>query len=304
MRQILSLLLALWCVAACQSKPLPSPMPDSPKAAPRQVAPDTILAGAVYTAADSVEVEAILRDESLTSPLAIARHFIGRPYVAYTLEVADPERIVVNLRELDCTTLVETVLALYLTKQEKGTTLADYCKQLARVRYFAPSVPHYLARQHYATQWLESNIAKGLVQPVTLPARYTAKRVMQLGYMSQHADNYKILSAHPEWVDSIARLERQYSGKAATYLPEQYAALGKSAIGAIHDGDIVFIVTTKAGLDYSHLGFAVWGKDGRLHLLNASSLHHKVVEEPMTLYQYLQKQRSAIGLKTAKILAK
>ena len=47
-------------------------------------------------------------------PLHFARLFIGRPYVAHTLEVADPERLVVNTRQLDCTTLVENVTALTL----------------------------------------------------------------------------------------------------------------------------------------------------------------------------------------------
>ena len=43
------------------------------------------------------------------------------------------------------------------------------------------------------------------------------------------------------------------------------------------------------------MGLAVWHEDG-LHLMNASSIHKKVIDEPMTLYQYLQKQTSRVGI--------
>ena len=69
---------------------------------------------------------------------------------------------------------------------------------------------------------------------------------------------------------------------------------------AIHDGDIIAITTSKAGLDTSHIGIAVWHKDG-LHMLNASQIHKKVVEEPMTLYQYMQKHPSQTGIRIVRV---
>ena len=68
----------------------------------------------------------------------------------------------------------------------------------------------------------------------------------------------------------------------------------------IKDGDIIAITCNKPGLDIAHLGFALWRKDG-LHLLNASQLHHKVVIEPMTMYQYLQKHPSHTGIRIIRI---
>lgn len=47
-----------------------------------------------------------------------ALFFRGTPYVASTLE-KEPEGLVVNLRELDCTTFAETVLALSRTLWKK-----------------------------------------------------------------------------------------------------------------------------------------------------------------------------------------
>ena len=68
---------------------------------------------------------------------------------------------------------------------------------------------------------------------------------------------------------------------------------------AIHDGDIIAMLTRKKGLDTSHVGIAVWYSDG-LHLLNASSIRGKVVEESKTLYQYMQGQRTQIGIRAVR----
>jgi hypothetical protein len=68
----------------------------------------------------------------------------------------------------------------------------------------------------------------------------------------------------------------------------------------VKDGDILAITCNKKGLDIAHLGFAVWRKDG-LHLLNASMLHKKVVEESMTLWQYMQKHKTFTGIRVIRI---
>ena len=79
--------------------------------------PAMSLAATDYLPADSVLIERLLAEAKAlpggeNRPLFFARKFLGRPYVAHTLEKNDDERLVVNTRELDCTTLVETVSAL------------------------------------------------------------------------------------------------------------------------------------------------------------------------------------------------
>jgi len=64
----------------------------------------------------------------------------------------------------------------------------------------------------------------------------------------------------------------------------------------VHDGDIISILTNIKGLDTQHIGFAVWHKDG-LHLMNASMIRKKVVDEPMTLADYLKKHPSHLGVR-------
>ena len=66
-------------------------------------------------------------------PLYFARQFLGRPYVAHTLEINDKEQLVVNTRQLDCTTLVENVTALTLCAYRHLYTWRDYLNALVTV---------------------------------------------------------------------------------------------------------------------------------------------------------------------------
>jgi hypothetical protein len=47
-----------------------------------------------------------------------ANTLLGRPYVHHTLEGNATEQLVVNTREFDCTTFIETTLAIALAGQE------------------------------------------------------------------------------------------------------------------------------------------------------------------------------------------
>lgn len=261
-----------------------------------------VLQQTLYTQVDSARVEALLRENpGENDVLFYARKFIGVPYVAATLEKSDPEQLVVNLRQMDCTTLVETTLALTLTKRQQQTHFADYCRNLMTLRYWHGKMDGYLSRLHYFTWWMHDNINKQLVEEVKDPAHFTTPIIIKNAYMTTHPDKYKFLKQHPERVDSIAVLERKYNGADGCYLSETQTALPKQELRSIQSGDIIAIVTKKAGIDYSHLGFAVWGKDNRLHLLNASSIHHKVVEEPKTLRQYLKEHPSSVGIRVLRL---
>lgn len=256
----------------------------------------------VYTSRDSAEVVRLLRsDTGKNDVLFFARHFIGRPYVAHTLEVADPEKLVVNLRGLDCTTLVETVCALAMTKRQGSDKFADFCENLERLRYWGGRRDGYRSRLHYFTWWMHDNMDKGIVEEVSDPTHFIAPVEVRNNYMSSHADKYKILAAHPAWVSDIAALERKYNGPDGFYLPERLTNLSRQQLQCVEDGDIVAIVTTKAGLDYSHLGFAVWGKDGKLHLLNASMVYKKVVEDVVMLHDYLARYKTSVGIRLLRL---
>ena len=67
--------------------------------------------------------------------LEIGKYFIGTPYAEGTLKAKGAERLVVNLREFDCVTFVENVVALALCVKSRKKPFEDFRKQLQRTRY-------------------------------------------------------------------------------------------------------------------------------------------------------------------------
>jgi hypothetical protein len=245
--------------------------------------------------------EARLQPRTTNFPLFFARKFLGVPYVAHTLEINDDEQLVVNTRQLDCTTLVETVTALTLCAYRNLYSWHDYLNALVSMRYRNGLIEDYTSRIHYFTEWITSNSKTGIVTEIQEPdPPFSAVQQVSVNFMSTHPDSYKALRQHPEYIGRICQMEQQVSNQRFRYIPKSatrdYAVLRK----AVADGDIIAITCRKKGLDIAHLGFAVW-KNGRLHLLNASQLHGKVVEEPKTLYDYLQEHPTHTGIRIIRI---
>ena len=255
-----------------------------------------------YQQADSLKICQLLRQANReTSVLWLARQFLGVPYVAHTLEVNDDERLVVNTRQLDCTTLVETVAALKLCTQAGKHGFADYLNALRQLRYRQGRMAGYPSRLHYFTDWIRDKVAMQLVTDIQQPnPPFSAVQTVNVDYMSTHTSAYKALKAKAALVSEIRAAEQSLTGMKVRYIPKR--SLRNSALlrKVIKDGDILAITCNKKGLDIAHLGFAVWRSNG-LHLLNASMIHKKVIEEPMTLYQYMQKHKTHTGIRVVRI---
>lgn len=273
--------------------------------------------GVTYTASDSIEVVKLLnegktayaKDSKLNLMLYYGKKFCGKPYVAKTLEVNSQEQLVVNLRQLDCTTFVETVFALCLTTKQGSVKWEDYCANLQKIRYENGKPEGYISRNHYFLWWTERNKAKGLVftplddairrlesEKKRMP-RYVAKQTIKIDYMSTHSSVYPMLKDKKEDIATIAAMEKQSAGKTVFYIPAGSTGMSYKQLGGyVQEGDILAIATKKKGLDTSHIGIATWGKDGKLHLLNASQVRGKVVVEPMTLLQYMKKHPTHLGI--------
>ena len=255
---------------------------------------------------DSVFVTKMLEEarrlpDGTNLPLHFAQRFLGRPYVAHTLEVADPERLVVNTRQLDCTTLVENVTALTLCVRRKTFSFSDFKRTIQELRYRDGRLTDYTSRLHYFSDWINDNSRRGNVTDVsTKGAPFNAVQQLNINYMSRHPQSYAALKKHPAMVPVIAAQEVALTGRRYRYIPRADVVDSKAMRAAVHDGDIIAITCSKPGLDIAHLGFAVWRSDG-LHLLNASQLHKKVVLEPMTLGEYLKKHPSHTGLRIIRI---
>lgn len=252
--------------------------------------------------ADSLFVVKTLQGTS-TDVLSFARQFIGLPYVAHTLEIhaKGQERLVVNTRELDCTTFVENVIALTLCAKNNERHFNAFRKYLRQLRYRHGVINGYPSRLHYFTDWIEDNTKMGFVHEIQQEkSPFSAVQIINVGYMSNHPQSYEALKVHPEFIDKIAAQEKDLNGRRYRYIPKNMVKNTKLMRKIVHDGDVIAITCSKSGLDIAHLGFAVWRRDG-LHLLNASQLHHRVIEEPMTLDRYLMKHPKHTGIRIIRL---
>lgn len=263
-----------------------------------------LAASADYWRSDSVKVVRLL-SQAARQPADsdrvtwFARQLCGLPYVAKTLEKNDDERLVVNLRQFDCTTYVETVLALTRCAIRNKRTFADFCTELRHIRY-RDGVVDYVNRLHYFTSWIEENKRQGVVEDIQGPTPpFTARQTVRANYMTTHTDAYPMLQHRADRVSRIRQMEDSITGRTFRYIPKNQLADTPLLRQTIHDGDVIVILTSKKGLDTSHIGIAVWHSDG-LHMLNASSVHHKVVEEPKLLSAYMASHPSQIGIRIAR----
>lgn len=261
-----------------------------------------------YSKADSMKVVSLLkeaRQKKISKPqecvMFFTKKFYDIPYVASTLEVNKKEQLVVNLRQLDCTTYVENVVALTLCMKNRKYSFSDFCKYLSLIRYSKNTPISYPARLHYYTAWIESNSAAGICHDIHSPnPPFSATQRIHVDFMSKHTVKYPMLHGNADNIAKIKQMEKSLEGKSYKFIPKGKIANTKLLRQTIHNGDIIVILTNINGLDTQHLGFAVWHKDG-LHLINASSIHKKVVEEPMLLYTYLQKKKTMTGIRVVRL---
>ncbi len=237
--------------------------------------------------------------KSLASLLMVrlGTYFQGTPYVGHTLEVGDEEQLIVNFREMDCTTLVENCLALAKTIQGGNQDFDSFAAHLRNIRYRSGIIDGYPSRLHYTTDWFFDNQQKKLVHDLSKEIGGEPSP-REINFMSTHTESYRQLKENPEWVEAITRQENEINSRRRYFLPKERL---HEAEGQLNDGDIVGITTSIKGLDVSHMGILV-RKAGRIHLLHASSSLEKVLLSEETLEEYLMNSKSATGIIIARPL--
>ncbi|MCK9627423.1 MAG: DUF1460 domain-containing protein [Bacteroidales bacterium] len=226
--------------------------------------------------------------------LKTAMFFLGTPYVAHTLEI-EPEGLVVNLRELDCTTFVENVLTLTTTVLSGEMTFENYCSNLMHYRYRNDKINDYTDRLHYTSDWIYENQRKGLINNVTRKCG-GKKLKLNLYIMSSNSDSYKQLLQNRVLKERIAVKEQEINKRKHYYIPTRKI---DRRFRRIHTGDMVGFVTTIPGIDISHVGI-VYKKGKTLTFIHASSKMEKVVVHEGTLSEYVK----GTGRNTGIILAR
>jgi len=226
----------------------------------------------------------------------IGKSFIETPYVAQTLEIDGDEQLVINLAGMDCTTFVEYVLAMAFTIKSEDHSFASFADFLRCLRYRNGLINGYPSRLHYFTEWLINNSQKGILY-LASDSIGTSILDMNLNFMSKNAHLYKQLS-NKEFLNNITETEKQLAGYELKYISKNHISTFEEKI---EDGDIIAFTTSIAGLDVSHTGFALH-KNGRLHLLHASTRTNKVEITPVPLHDYLSNINRVTGILVGRVL--
>ena len=254
---------------------------------------------------DRIQVEkwlkeaASLPDDSCRT-LHFAKQMLGVPYVAGTLDGNEEEQLVVRIDALDCTTFVETVLAFCIADKRGERSLEGFKKALTDVRYRDGILNGYASRLHYFSDWIRNNEKMGFVKECTSETACSQPKELWLDFMTTHVDSYLPMKKDASLVEEMASQEKEWQGVEVSYIPKEKLNLSLQEL-KIKDGDILAMVTNIKGLDVVHVGFAFW-KNNQLHLLHASSVAKKVIEDPQTQYESSKKTKAHIGVRAIRFI--
>lgn len=253
------------------------------------------LVASCQTKADEAIIEAYLQDTEVCNCNPIikaALYFLDTPYVANTLE-CEKEELVINLRGMDCTTLVEYALALAQIKSTKeNPQMEDFADRLRAIRYRNGEIDDYSSRLHYISDWITDNEAMGFVIDET---KDISKEILplHLNYMSSHPEAYPALKNNPAMIKKMKEIEKNINQGRPFYYISKHEIENKAT--DIHDGDIVFFTTSISGLDVQHAAIA-YRHNGILGFIHASSKAKKVIIDTSSIADYCLSQKKITGI--------
>ena len=225
----------------------------------------------------------ILMDET-------AKFFLGVPYVGKTLEY-EPERLIVNLREMDCMTFVENVLALAEASASGTPSWQTYLEKLQQIRYRDGKIEDYTSRLHYTSDWIYENEKKGLIADITKEIG-GVPLAMDVSFVSTHPESYMQLQSHPEYIAVMAKKEKEINSRQYYYIPKEEIDKREAQI---RTGDIVCFVTSIKGLDISHVGI-VHKEGDKMTFIHASSGKKRVIINEESLQDYVLEIKKSKGI--------
>ncbi|MEL6916739.1 MAG: N-acetylmuramoyl-L-alanine amidase-like domain-containing protein [Bacteroidota bacterium] len=226
--------------------------------------------------------------------VSIGKTFLGTPYVPKTLEVGERESLVVNFRGLDCTTYVENVLVFGYMLRNGQTDFNSFTGLLEKLRYKNGKLDGYASRLHYFSEWIYNNEQKGLVKDIT--SEIGGEEITkEINFMSTHRELYPFLKSDKNF-EKILVSENTLNSTPICMLSQDLVETNEHLIKS---GDIIALTTSIKGLDVTHTGIAIEEKDGRIHLLHASS-SGKVTISELPLSDYLKQVKKNTGIMVAR----
>lgn len=228
----------------------------------------------------------------------IARFFLNTPYQSNTLNVTQEELPIINLREFDCVTFVENVLALAFVEEYNHQLVEKFMDNILHIRYRNGEIEDYTSRLHYSSDWLYEMQQQDLLTDLTQLAGGIPFSP-DVFYMSRNSKLYPPLQDQ-KLLEKIKNIETAINQRTYYYIPKDKV---NEADDKIKNGDIILITTNIKGLDTSHVGFA-YKKEGKTCLLHASSKGKKVMISKQPLQEYMEGIPSQSGIMIGRTISK
>ena len=251
----------------------------------------------------------------------VSSSFLGKPYfwgpLGEGIDGQYDQYPLYRIDQFDCLTYVETVLAIALTD-----SLDSFRQRMGMIRYREGKIS-FIARNHFTDlDWNKNNQENGILKDITglihdennhSVAEVARANIDKPSWYEHVAERrIRLLSSSQlqksKQSSALKQQGKQLRAEISTipYIPLSvlFDAKGKpnkALFQQIPDGAIVEIVrpnwdlTSAIGthLNVSHLGFVFWG-EGVLMFRNASTIHGKVVEEPLIDYLNAARQSPTI----------
>jgi len=198
---------------------------------------------------------------------AISKLFLNSSYVKNRLIGSDieKERFVADFRALDCFTFLDYVEAL----RKSYDFSYDFSDNLINTRYKNSEVD-FLLRKHFFSDWtyVDDNGDRN-AEDVTEDLTDNTKTIQKELNQKEDGGTY---------IKGLAITSRKI-----TYIPGE--SIDDSVVNNLKNGDYIGIYTNIKGLDVTHTGIFIRGKNGPVYR-NASSIskNMKVVDTPFLEY--------------------
>ena len=228
--------------------------------------------------------------------IEIGKWFLATPYVEKTLELPGAEKLVINTTGVDCTTFLETVVTLTRIAKSGSVSFDSFEKEMENLRYRGGKNQGYPSRLHYFSDWIFDNQEKGIIKDVTSEIGGSPYPNAPT-FMTENPQFYRQLS-ESENLEAIKEDELKIAKRGYFYIPKAKIALLEKNI---RSGDLIAITTSMPNLDIVHTGFAI-KKNGRIHLLHASSKNMEVEISEKPLSDYLAGNKSQSGIMVSRLI--
>lgn len=180
----------------------------------------------------------------------VAGRLLNRPYIYNPLvgSSTEPEVLVTRMDGFDCTTYLQTVLAIALSK-----TLDEFLNNLREIRYRDGKIS-YQTRLHYTINWAAYQISRGLLTDLTL-GEEVLTREKTLSFIKDLPPKQVVLRYYPKRaIDSVSRW--------------------------LIDGDLIYFTSSRRNLDVIHVGI-IFRDSQRLFMRHAQAHRGRSVERDL-----------------------